>query len=275
MKFLSRLYEDKVAGILIFIFAALTIWWILLDPSSTLDTLQYKKQVWGASYQILALIGGLYGLFIARNWGGLKSYVGKSVFFFSLGLLFQVLGQTVYSFYNLYYQTNALYPSLGDVGFFGTIPLYFLGAYYLTKASGIKASLKSVGNKVLLVIIPLLIFSAQYYLYLRHYSFDLTTPIKTLLDYGYPLGDALNLSMAILAFLLCVRMLGGVMKTPMLSLIFAFFMQYVADIYFFYQANNDLYFSGNFADFLYAFSYLAMALALTQMVIVYRHIRAN
>ena len=273
--FFALLFKDKVARVLILIFCVLTIWWLILNPFSTLDTLQYKKQVWGATYQLLALIGGIYGLIISTKWGGLRSYVGKSILFFALGLLFQVLGQTVYSFYNLYYQTNALYPSLGDVGFFGTILLYFLGAFYLTRASGIKTSLQSLGNKILLVIIPLCIFSAQYYLYLRNYEFDWSHPIKIFLDYGYPLGDALNIAVAILAFLLCVRMLGGIMKKPILFLIFAFFIMYISDIYFFYQANNNLYFSGNFADFLYAFSYLSMGLALISMLIAYKRIRAT
>ncbi len=87
------------------------------------------------------------------------------------------------------------------------------------------------------------------------------------------MGDAFIISAAILAFLLSLNSLGGIMKKPILFLVFALFIQYVADIYFFYQANQGTFFAGGFTDFLYFFSYAFMALSIIMIGETYKHIR--
>ncbi len=268
-------FSNIPAVVSILLFTALTVWWSLLGPFSPSTDTQHARDIWGGTYQIMAYWGGIIGLIISASWGGRRSVMGKSILAFSIGLLLQGFGQSVYTFYLFHAHIQAPYPSLGDVGFFGTIIMYFIGAYYLTKLSGVKSKFEFVGNKLLLILIPFVVLVIQYFLILRDYEFDWGNKIKIFLDLGYPLGDAMVVSIAIFAFLLSRNFFGGLMKKPILFIVFALFIQYFVDIYFFYQANQGTFYAGGITDFFYFFSYTFMALALVSMGQAYKHIKAT
>ena len=94
-------------AILFIIAVALTAWWATLFfyfKSSFL----HSNLIWAASYQLAALWGAVCGLRISSSWGGLRSLIGRTIFVFSVGLLLQNLGQTVFSFYNLFLKKRLL-----------------------------------------------------------------------------------------------------------------------------------------------------------------------
>lgn len=110
-------YLSSVATIIFSLFA---LWWVFLQLFLQPDNILYF--LFSGSYGVLALYGGICGINTSLNWGGLKTLLGKSIFMFSMGLFAQVFGQIVYSYYANFYKINAPYPSIGDIGFFGTIP---------------------------------------------------------------------------------------------------------------------------------------------------------
>ncbi|MSU44874.1 hypothetical protein EXS45_01705, partial [Candidatus Nomurabacteria bacterium] len=148
-------FRNPLVIITLIFFVILTVWWIKLQPFYTDENLIHAKYIWGSFYQIIAIWGGICGLFISRSLGGFKSFFGKSIVFFSFGLLFQALGQSIYSYFNLFANIQAPYPSFGDVGFFGSVIFYILGVIYLSRISGVKVSLKSFQNKLQAFIFPL------------------------------------------------------------------------------------------------------------------------
>lgn len=254
-------------------FASLTVWWIILDPFYNGDNLIHAKYIWGSWYQIIAIFGGILGLYISKSFGGLKSFLGKSIIFFSLGLLFQSIGQSVYSYYNLFASIQAPYPSYGDIGYFGSIIWYILGVVYLARVSGVKVSFKSIHNQLLSVLLPLLLLWVSYSFFLKDYAFDWSDKLKVFLDFGYPLGQAFYLSLAILTLILSRKVLGGMMKKPVIWFLVALIMQYVSDFNFLYQANHNTWFVGSYGDFLYMFSYLIMTISIMQVSIVLKNIK--
>ena len=129
---LKFLLKEPVFILSVSIFIVLVGWWYYLQPFNLSDSLLHSKYIWGSLYQILALIGGIYGIFQSKKWGGINSFLGRSILLFSLGLIFQCIGQSVYSYYNLYAQVEAPYPSLGDFGYFGSVILYILGVLSLS-----------------------------------------------------------------------------------------------------------------------------------------------
>ena len=263
-----------LAEITIVIFAAFFAWWLYLHfilPDASSDILQ----LWGATYQILAWVGAIAGLFISRRWGGYKSLVGRAILAFSIGVFFQCFGQITYSSYVYFLQIPIPYPSIGDVGFFGSIPFYIYGAYLLARISGVHVSLRSYRHQILAVIIPLAMLGFSYAFFLRDYTFDWTQPLKIFLDFGYPLGQATYVSMAILAYLLTRNMLGGLMRGPILMFIAALVMQYLCDFTFLYQASQGTYYSGNYNDLMYATSYLLMTIALLYIGSIYTVIQSS
>jgi hypothetical protein len=236
--------------------------WFFYIHTFDLDTTEKARQLWGALYQVVALFGAVVGLFLSRNWGGYKSLLGRTILFLSLSLLFQSFGQSVSSYYNYFAHIDIPYPSLGDLGFFGSTIFYILGVSSLAKASGFRFSFKSAKGKLIAVLIPLIMLFVSFWFFLKGYEFDWTNPLRVILDLGYPLGDALYVSIAILTFILSRDFLGGIMRKPILFLVFALVAQYVADFTFLYQASRGTWVVGTADDYLYFTSYFLMTVGL-------------
>lgn len=139
-----------------------------------------------------------------------------------------------------------------------------LGVVFVAKASGIRLSLKNIESKIKAILIPLLVLLLGYYLFLQNYIFDWSHPLKILLDFGYPLGQAVYVSLAIITYLLSQKILGGIMRARIFFIIFALVIQFLSDYTYLYQSMNQSAYPGSVNDLLYLFAYLAMTLSLLQ-----------
>jgi len=261
-------------GVTILLFIIVVFWWIILQLFVESDS-DYPSLLWAASYQILALMGAVGGFFISRSWGGIKSLMGKSIIFFSSGLLFQVFGQSAFSFYNLFLKVEIPYPSVADIGFLGSTICYIIGAFYLAKVISVHISLKILNRRLQAIVIPAIILIVSYFFFLRGYAFDWSSPLKIFLDLGYPLGDAMYISLALVTLLLARNFLGGIMKWPVLVILFALIAQYIADFNFLYQASNLTWVNGGYGDLLYACSYFITSLSLLGLGTTFKKIKES
>lgn len=255
----------------VFLFTILTAWLLFLiskysDPESN------NAQIWSATYQIIAWFGALYGLYFARLWGGWKSIMGRANLSFALGLLAQAFGQSVFSYF-FFKGIEAPYPSIADIGFFGSIPFYIYGIILLSKSSGAHLSLKLLSNKIQAFLIPLAVLLISYFMFLKDYEFDWTQPLTIFLDFGYPFGQAIYISLAIVAYFLTRNFLGGLMKKPIILFIIALFAQYIADYIFLYQISRGTYDGGLEIDYLYLVAYFIMTLSLIKLGSVFYKIK--
>ncbi len=167
--------------------------------------------------------------------------------------------------YFFYQGIDTPYPSIADIGFFGSIPCYIYGAFLLVKFYNTKRSIRTLKNLSLAFTIPLAMLLLSYKIFLDQYILDWSTPLKVLLDFGYPLGQAVYVSLAILAFLISVTNLGGIMRKPTILFIFSLIAQYVADYIFLYTSNNGTFVGGGFVDYLYMLAYFLMAVSLIEL----------
>lgn len=259
---LEAIKKEWIAKVVIVWFLIITGWWVSLFLSDVQQTPQ--NYLFGATYGLINLWAAFCGLMIARKWGGWSSVIGRAISVLSLGLLAQEFGQLIFSYHNVFLGVEVPYPSLADIGFFGTIPFYIYGIYCLAKAAGVKFSLNTFINQFQALIIPVIILSASYFIFLREYTIDWSDQIKTFLDFGYPLGEAVYISIAILTFSLSRKLLGGVMRNKILFVVLAFILQYVAEFNFLFQNNNGTWVNGGYGDYLYFLAYTAMALGLIQ-----------
>jgi len=262
---LEKIIEKKFPSIINFIlFGVLTVWWIVLffmDKNANVG----HNLIWGVSYQAVAVWGAFWGLFISRTWGGLKSVMGQAIIFFSLGLLLQAFGQSIFSYYNLVLGVDMPYPSISDIGFFGSIPLYIYAVLLLGRASGVAISLRSVKSKIVALLIPAAILSMSYLFFLKGYEFDWSNPLRVFLDFGYPIGQALYISVAILVFVLSKNLLGGIMREKIIFVLGALFVQYFADYNFLYQALQGTWVNGGYGDFIYLIAYFFMSYSVIRL----------
>lgn len=217
----------------------------------------------------MALFGGLYGISISKKWGGIRSLVGKSILLLSFGLLFQELGQLSYNYYLFILHVEEIpYPSIGDAFFLASTPLYACSCWLLVKATWTNSIIKNSFNKFIVITIPLMILLVSKILFLPNYQFDWSNPLLIFFDIGYPIGQAIYITIALLAYLLSRKYLGGNLKWPIIIIIIALILQYIADYMFSYQYNNGTWAPGELNDFTFFLGYFVMTYGLVQFSLV-------
>lgn len=259
------------AKLLILMFIVLSVWWLFIQfpPGNKSPLFEF----YGVVYGVLALLGGIWGIQIAMKWGGLKSALGKSLFMFALGLFAQEFGQITYFIYVFFLHIEVPYPSIGDIGYFGSIPFYILGTIYLARVAGVKISLKSYLSKAQALIIPAVILGAAYFFFLQDYAFDTSKPLTVFLDFAYPLGQAIYISIALLTYTLTRNMLGGIMKSKILFILFALLVQFLSDYTFLFQSSRGIWTPHGINDFMYQVAYFVMVLGLLQLGAVLKKLK--
>ncbi len=258
--FFKQFIDSKWTKILSAIFAILVIWWITIFARGLEEG--FENDYFTLAYPILALMGGVAGLVFARKWGGFKSKLGMSIYMFSFGLLAQFFGQLLYSYYIFILGVEVPYPSLGDASYLASVVFYIFGSYELAKVSGIKLSFKSISGKLKSFGIPLLILVVSYLVLMKDYDFTSATPLLLFFDFGFPIGQAIYVSFAILALLISKDILGGMMRKPIMLLILALILQFISDFSFSYQFSQGVVYTGDILDLLYCTSYFLMAISL-------------
>lgn len=243
---------------------AYTIWWAYIGLHQSNNPTIHQD--FSGTYGFITVYGVVVGLIASRKWGGRKSLVGKALLCFTFGLVFQEFGQIVYYYYANYKNVAVPYPSVGDVGFFGSIPFYAYGAYLLAKMTGSSISLRSHKNKLIALIIPVLLLAISYSFFLKGYQFNWHHPVTIFLDFGYPFGQAIYISIAILAYLFSRKLLGGLMKYKILLILFALVSQYASDFTFLYQSHHSTWKAGGINDYMYLISYFIMTTALVSFL---------
>jgi hypothetical protein len=252
--------QNNTFRLITIFFGLLTLWWITIYARGLTEGLE--NDIFTCIYCIFALVGGVYGWIFARKWGGFKSVLGLSIAMFSLGLFAQFFGQILYNSYIYILGIEIPYPSFGDVLFFGSVILYIVGAYQLAKVSGISLTFQTVLGKFLAILIPLAMLIISYTVFLQGYEPDWSDKIVVFLDFGYPIGQAIYVSIAILALLISKDILGGMMRKPIILLIIALIVQYIADFSFSYQVSRETWYVGGTNDYLFALAYFLMAVSL-------------
>lgn len=260
---IETIKKEWSAKLAVLFFAFITVWWLFIFLSGFKETPQNYN--FAATYGLICILGGAYGILYAQKWGGFSSVIGRAMIVLSLGLFFQEFGQIVFSTYNIFLNVEVPYPSLADVGFFGSIPFYIWGAILLAKAAGSKFSLKTFSYQLQAFVIPTIMLVLSYFFFLKGYEVDWADPLKVFLDFGYPLGETIYISVAILAYSLSRGMLGGVMRSKILFLIGAFIIQYIADFNFLFQSSRGTWVNGSYGDYLYFLAYFTMTLGLIQL----------
>lgn len=247
--------------IAIIIFGLLVSWWIYLQLF--IDKSDFIYDIFSGTYGVMAIYGGICGINTSLNWGGLKTLMGKALFMFTIGLALQEFGQLAYSYYTIFHNIPVPYPSIGDIGFFGTIPFYTYGSILIAKSSGINIGAVSFRRKILALIIPVIMLLVGYILILRVYEFEWNNPLKILLDFGFPLGEAIYISIAIIIFILSRSVLDGIMRSKALLILLALVAQFFSDYIFI--INSEDFYAGNYVDLFFLVSYFIMTMALLNL----------
>lgn len=208
------------------------------------------------SLNLLGFLGGVLGILISKKWGGLKSAVGRGIFYMSAGTTSWGIAGFIWSFYNFVLNQEVPYPSIADVVYLACFGLWILGMWHLAKATGAKYGLRKSQGKMIVLIFPILFAFVSYYVLFvvaHNSTFDWNGGlVKMILDFAYPFFDWVILSISLTILGLSLEYLGGKFKWPVIIIIVGFLVNFLADFSFSYTTTVETYFNGNFSDLLFA-----------------------
>ena len=246
------------------VYVLLALWWIV-DPIILGPGHKRMLGDFSSIYFLMAVWGGVWGIWISKKWGWFNGSIGTTILMFSLGLFAQAFGECVYAFYTFYLHVALPYPSLGDLGYFGSILFYMYGTLLLARTLRVHIKLQSVEHKLVAIIIPITLLVIGYFLFLQNYVFEWSRPIKVFLDFGYPFAQAFYISIALLTYYLSKDTRGGILKNKIVFLLIALCVQFLSDYNFLYQSSRGTWVTGGFGNFLYLTAFFLMTLALFQL----------
>lgn len=265
-----KLYTNIILVTLLFI--VFSGWWYYLNYVA-IEPGFWEVELYSASYGILALIGAICGLNIARSWGGFKSALGATITLLSLGLLFQELGQLSYSYYSMILGVEIPYPSIGDFWYYGTIPVYIYATIKLARTLNIKFTKELFKKNIISILLPLVLLLSSYKIFLSGYDYINHDFGTTFLSVMYPLGQSLYLSIALLIYILSRKSLGGKLKSNVLLILMALCSQYLADFVFLYTSNRETWLTAGINEYMYLFSYYIMTTAILMLSVKFNKIK--
>ncbi|MBI2021621.1 hypothetical protein HYS93_01910 [Candidatus Daviesbacteria bacterium] len=259
---MASLLPNWSSKILILFYIGLVVWWFMIFARGITETTE--NYLYSFVYGLIPLIWGLIGLRNSMLWGGLKSLMGKSIAFLSLGLLAWAIGNLVWAYYNLIMRVPVPYPSPADFIFILSFPLWAIGISLLSRVTGMVFSLRRVRGKIILFVIPILAIALSYYLLFtvaRGGVIDTEGGLlKFFLDIAFPVWDVIILTLALLVFGLSFNYLGGRFKWPIIILLLGFGVNYITDFSFSYTTTLGTFFVGSWVDLLFATAMFLIAL---------------
>jgi hypothetical protein len=245
----------------------MVIFWIGLQLTQPTDL--PINLIYSFAIPLLAFLGGIFGIIISNHWGRFKSAVGKGTFFLAAGTALWGASGFLWTFYNFVLHQEVPYPSLADVGFVGAIPLWVMGIIFLSKATGARLSLRRVGGRLFLVLLPIAIAFVSYYVLFvvaRDSSFDWQGGyLKIFLDLFYPIGDFVILTLSVIVWGLSSQYLGGRYRWPIFATLFGFVIMYIADFSFSYTTTLGTYFNGNISDLFFTTALFLISFGVASM----------
>ncbi len=246
---------SKASKIILFYYIFLFAWWLFFFVTGRAHhgDISLGEALYQFALGLIPLVGGIAGFLKSKKWGGLKSHVGRALFFISLGGVCWGIGQMFWSlYYNIFTKVEIPYPSLADVGYSLSFPFLAIGLVNLSKATGAKFSLKHPMGKLLALFIIIIGVIIAYYLLIVVARSGVISPntdfLKVFFDFAYPLGDLTILLSALLVYGLSFKYFGGRYKLPIISILLGLLVLFFGDFSFSYTTTIGTYFNGHWVD---------------------------
>lgn len=246
-------------------FAILFIYWIVLRSLGFEEGIYNNLYVF--LYGLIPLFGGIAAIKGYREWGGLSTILGKAILFLGFGLFCWGVGESIWTYYNIFLNVEIPYPSLADLFFAPSVFFYTLGTIYLSRTTGAGLGFKKKFGKIFAVTAPILVTVFTYWLIVvvghgGEFFRDKTSLIKSILDVVYPLGDAVSLSVAVIVSGLSFKYLGGRYKWDILFILFGLAAMFAADSILSYTSNLETAYSGDFGDLVFTLAVFLLTFGL-------------
>ena len=208
---------------------------------------------------LIILLAALIG-FEGSKFFTLKSSLGKSTFYISLGILCWGFGALLWLYYNLLAKIEVPYPSIADIGFLAIIPLVVVGLSHLLRYAQIKLNFATI---IRLSILPFLVLIFTFFFFIWDKLAENVGLLTKILNILYPLGDALFLSISLTLLIMTFgSSFGKVLTRSLLVLSLGFAFEAIADFSFSYTTTMGTYYSGNWVDIIFALAFFTIGVGM-------------
>lgn len=243
-------------------------WWGALFFTNTRE--QQINYYWQVAMGLSALLFAGMGIMTAAKWGWFKSGVGRAIVFISAGLVMWGFGQLGWSYYLFASPGVEAVPShIPDYIYFSALPLWFIGIFMLSKATGARYGIRKTSGKILVGLIAAIMSLLSYYFLVdvaRGGIDYFTQPfLDIFFDLGYSIGDAILLTIVIAIYILSWKLLGGRFKRPIIAILTAFALLFFADFAFSYTNGKGAYYNGNVADLFFFLMVCSFGIGLSML----------
>ncbi len=247
------------------LFAIFLSWWVMLYFNFEGNVAKIGSSLWTDIYSLIILLGVWFGFRQARKTG-LKTNLGKAISCFTLGLFLQSAGGVIYGFYVNWLSVPIPYPSFADIGWFGSIIFYVLGAIFLVKTLGTHQILSTFSGKLKLILPAIIAFSFYWLAVMQAgYTFNWQEPLKTFLDIAYSVIGASYVTIGMLSFFITKHAHSIITRKQILLVLVALGTQFLSDTNFIYQTTKGTWIDGSYGDLLLLTSYFLMGTALIKL----------
>lgn len=247
------LYSPLVIGL------SWMVWWIFINFFGY----EGSRDNFTDTYSLVALIGSVVGLIVAKKWGGFSSRFGKSIAFFAIGLGLQFLGQLIYGYYFRVLDVELAYPSIGDIPYLLSNVMYVLAVINILRViTPVGSFLKPLKVLVTSLVMSLGVLAAMYFGFLHLAAQDERGLIFQVVNIAYPLIQSVYFLFGLIALLQARRIAGGKMFWAVFVLLIALVVQYSADFMFLYQSYHDTWEAARLNDLIFVSAYTLMVLSI-------------
>ena len=126
---------DLPGKLLLTLLAVIFAWWTFIQVTGVTDS--PTNYYFSFFYGLIPTIFGFYILLRPYAKDKANKSLLMSVKFFALGLVFWGVGETIWSYYNLFLNIDVPYPSLADTAFVLSLPMWSFGILFLSKGLGL------------------------------------------------------------------------------------------------------------------------------------------
>ncbi|MGQ9529837.1 MAG: hypothetical protein ACUVTC_00215 [Candidatus Bathycorpusculaceae bacterium] len=195
------------------------------------------------------------GFSLQKYWRKSKERFSMIWLYFTVGLFFWFVGESLWMGYTLIWNVEVPYPSITDAFWIiGYIPFFF-ALYLYVKTFGPALSKKMLAIAMGLAVILALIT-----------SFTLITPVvgseedvlTLAVDFAHPLLDVALLSISFLGLLIFIN---GKLRKSWLLINLGILSDVCGDILFSYTTLQETYYNGHLLELFYHFGYIFFLLA--------------
>lgn len=197
-------------------------------------------------------------------------FMAKAVLLFSLGLLTWGIGQFIWAYYSIFLKIETPYPSLADIGFIVSPPLWIVGLMHFTHAMDLRIHLANKTVKAILISIPLAVTLVAFYLIgvlIGDFSPNISDGIvKVFFDLAYPLFDTVLLIMFLVvnSLVFIDKLNYKPYKLPLAVLTLGMIFMFFSDIGLSYTSTLDLAYNGDVIDLLFTLAVFLISLGVNQ-----------